>query len=341
MAAVPIWKDLIIDLGAFAALNYRVRVGSSSGDIIYSGRAYRRPGETNIHIKVNDICADYLHNTLPAMTQAEFSELEFPLEFYVQREYQGSWTTVKVVEFNNDWSYDDSYRLETMGMSFPITARIDKRQWIIFTAYKVSDITATLTMRDGTTVQVIVPVEISPDFNFDYNADFARSLRAAGSGTAFFDLAPFGDVVSVIINGKTWDVVTDCKEWVLYYVNAFGGWDSLLIEGLTKEQDNLTRHTRQVEYSNDTTQNRGKKNFVNEIEKVFTMNTSWLSDEQSARMHHLLNSTDVYLYNINTNELLPVILNNTTTEYKTYKSNGARLVNYQIEATIAQDRIRR
>ena len=58
-------------------------------------------------------------------------------------------------------------------------------------------------------------------------------------------------------------------------------------------------------------------------------------------MHHLLNSTEVYLYNINTGEMLPVTLTNTTTEHKTYKTNGGRMVNYTIEATLSQTRLRR
>ena len=135
--------------------------------------------------------------------------------------------------------------------------------------------------------------------------------------------------------------MTDCKEWVLYYVNAYGGWDSLLIEGNTMERDSLKRYTREMEYDNRETRNRGTQNYANEISKVYTLNTSWMSDAESLRMHHLLNSPEVYLFNINTGEIFPVVLNNTTTEFKTYKNNGCRLVNYTIEATIAQDRIRR
>lgn len=341
MAAIPIWKDKFVNLGEAESKDFCIRVNGTSTEIIYRGKAYRKPGETDVLVKVNDICADYLHNILPTLSQAEFTELTFPLKFYVQRIVDGSWVTAEICEFLNDWSYDYSYNVATMGMSFPINGRIDARQWLTYTAYNASTITATLTFTDGTTSQVFIPVEISNDFNADFNNDFARSARAAGSGTAVFDLSAWNNVAKVTIGGKTWNVVTDCKEWVLYYVNAFGGWDSLLIEGLTSERDLLTRHTREMEYDNRQIQNRGRQNFVNEISKVYTLNTSWLSDDESARMHHLQNSTEVYLYNINSGDMIPVILNNTTTEYKTYKGNGGRLVNYTIEAIIAQERIRR
>lgn len=339
--AIPIWKDKIIDMGAHESVDFCLKLEHPSGEIIYRGKAHRKPGETHIYIRVNDICADYLQNTLPTLSQAEFSELSFPLKFYIQRLIDGEWVTASSFEFLNDWSYDDSYDVTTMGMSFPVNGRIDARQWLTYTAYEAEEVTATLTFTDGTTSTVIIPIAISDDFNADFNNDFARSTRAAGSGTAVFDLSAWEDVASITINGKVFQVVTDCREWVLYYVNAFGGWDSLLIEGNAVEKDNLTRHSVDMEYDNRDSKNRGRRNYVNEIEKVYTLNTSWMSDGESARMHHLLNSTEVYLFNINTGEMLPVILNNTSTEYKTYKSNGGRLVNYTIEATVAQDRIRR
>ena len=347
MAIAPIWKDYFVTLGMRAVIPFRIRVQDQNGNIIYNGKSHIKPGETNNSIRINDICADYLTNALPALSQAEFSALSFPLNFVVET-FLEYWTIAGQVQFMNDWSYDDSYNPATMGMSFPVNGRIDSRQWLVFTAYNASTITATLTFTDGTTSQVIIPVEISADFNYDrfpdegiFNTDFARSARAAGSGTAVFDLSAWNNVASVTINGKTWEVVTDCREWVVYYVNAYGGWDSLLIEGNTIETDSLKRHTREMEYDNRSIQNRGTQNYVNEITKSYTLHTSWMSDAESLRMHHLLNSPEVYLFNINTGDMIPVTLNNTTTEFKTYKNNGGRLVNYTIDATLAQERIRR
>lgn len=340
MAIAPIWKDYFVTLGTMVVIPFRIRVQDQNGNIIYNGKSHIKPGETNNSIRINDICADYLTNALPALSQAEFTALSFPLNFVVEAFLQ-DWTIAGQVQFMNDWSYDDSYNPATMGLSFPVNGKIDSRQWLVYTAYNASTITVTLTFTDGTTSQVIIPVEISADFSDDFNTDFARSARAAGSGTAVFDLSAWDNVASVTINGKTWEVVTDCREWVVYYVNAFGGWDSLLIEGNTIETDSLKRHTREMEYDNRSIQNRGTQNYVNEITKSYTLHTSWMSDAESLRMHHLLNSTEVYLFNINTGDMIPVVLNNTTTEFKTYKNNGGRMVNYTIDATLAQDRIRR
>ena len=58
-------------------------------------------------------------------------------------------------------------------------------------------------------------------------------------------------------------------------------------------------------------------------------------------MHHLLNATEVYLYDIVKEQMIPVLLKNTTTEYKTFKGNGGKLINYTIEVAFANERIRR
>lgn len=344
--AKPIWKDYFVNLGAFDSVIYRIKADGID-NAIYTGKAYKRPGETNISIRINEICADFLSNGLPNLSQAEFTLLAFPLTFHVQIFISTTpgedpdWEDVESVSFINDWSYDYGYIPESMGMAFPISHNIDKRQWVVYTAYNASSIVATIKYGNGSTSEVIIPVEITADFNADFNNDFARSARSAGSGTAVFRLTDWEDAVSITIGNHTFNVVTECKEWALYYTNAYGGWDSLLIEGNAAETDNLERFTRMMEYDNNAIQNRGKVNFANEITKTYQFHTGWLNDEQSSRMHHLVNSTDVYLLNIPSGEMLPVNILDSACEYKTFKGNGNRLVNYDINVEVAQNRIRR
>ena len=81
MAIAPIWKDYFVTLGMRAVIPFRIRVQDQNGNIIYNGKSHIKPGETNNSIRINDICADYLTNALPALNQAEFSALSFPLNF--------------------------------------------------------------------------------------------------------------------------------------------------------------------------------------------------------------------------------------------------------------------
>lgn len=325
----PIWKDYFVDLGQHEYMDYSI-LARDIGNI-FTGRAYRRPGESNILIKINDICQDYLENIIPNFSEQAFNFLSFPVEFSVEiRPTDTPPSVIDSVQFTNDWSYDDSYDASVHGMAFPINRRIAERQWIVWTGLNVSEVEMTIHFNNGEATEVTIPVEVSGDFNADFNSDFARAVMQAGSGTAVFNLAQWSDVRSIAINGVEYDVVS-CGRYVLYYVNEYGGWDSLLIEGNTTESDSITRSMRDVVYDNRNVQNRGRVNYKNDIVKRRTLNTSWMSDDESLRMRHLLNATDVYLYDMQTEEMTPVILVNSTTDYKTYKSNGCKLVNYVIE----------
>lgn len=333
--ANPIWKDYYVNLGTAESAQFRIRVGE---DVIYTGKAYKRPGQSYNLIRINDICADFLENVFPKLVGTTFTEAEY-VSFVVQMLIGGAWATQETVQFDNDWSYDYDFNPATMGMCFPVNGHIDVRQWVVFTAYNAKTITATIKLANGDSFDVLIPVEISD--NADFNNDFSQSVRASQTGTAVFDLSEWGDVKSVTIGNQSFKVVNTCSRYALYYVNAYGGWDSLLIEGNHSEVDNLTRHTREVEYDNRDVSNRGTMNYVTEIAKSLTLHTSWLSDDESSKMHHLLNSTNVYLGDLNSGRMIPVVLTDTTSEYKTYKGNGGKLVNYAINVTIAQERIRR
>lgn len=340
MAAVPIWKDHFTTLGTGDSIRYRIILADTSA-VIYSGRAYKRPGETNILARINDICADYITNVLPQLSQAEFTRISLPVTFRVQTLSGSTWSTKESVQFTNDWSYDYSYNAATMGMSFPITGNIDIRMPIVWTGLNVSQVNATIYYTDGRYARVIIPVAISNDFNADFNSDFSKSVRSAGSGTAVFLPSAWDNVAKVVVGSSTFRVVTDCAKYALYYINAYGGWDSLLIEGNTMEVDNLKRYTREMVYDNRDIQNRGIQNYVNEIDKGFTFHTGWLLHDQGERMHHLINSPDVYLYDIAAGEMIPVIIPMTSCEYRNFSNNGNMLVDYTIQVQIAQNMIRR
>lgn len=339
MAIVPIWKDFFAQLAGV----YRIIVADTE-DVIYSGYAVPKPGETSAQVRINDICADYLDNVLPTLSQAEFTRLSNPT-FKVQSRVQGAggyqWVDITSVQFLNDWSYDYDFDPVTMGLSFPINGHVDPRMPIVWTGYEVSEVEATIYLRDGSTFQVIIPVEITADFNNDFNADFALEVRASGSGTAVFFPSEWGDVVKIEINDSTFILEDTCAKYALYYVNAHGGWDSFLIEGNTLETDTLKRYTREVVYDNRDIINRGIQNYVNEITKGFTFHTGWLTGDQGERMYHLINSTNVYMYDIARQQMIPVTIPTTSCEYKTFKNQGNQLVNYTIQVQIAQNRIRR
>lgn len=336
MATQAIWKDRFVTLGNTSPLEYRVRVGD---DAIYNGKSYIRPDATDNTIKINDICADYLLNVLPLLDDTTFAELG-TISFITEVQSGVNWVEKDSIEFINDWSYDYDYDLETMGMAFPISTRVDARQMIPFSSYGKDSLTAKVTLRDGSSFNQYIATHITPDFNNDYNEDFARSLRGTGNGTAMIDISQW-DCVSVEVEGILYEVVGTCNRYALYYLNAYGGWDSLLIEGTHKSGDTIKRYTREMEYDNRSSANRAKDNYLNEMERNYSFNTGWLSDEESLRMHHLLSSTNVYMMDLETGKVYPLVITTTECEHKTFKSNGRQMVSYTIDATLSQSMIRR
>lgn len=342
----PIWKDRYVDFGAVSEVPFRISVG---GDVIYHGISYRRPNGQN-RVRVNDVCADYMVQTVPNISQAAFTKLSFPLLFTIEMYEDGEWVAVENYKFTYDWSYDNLYNFESRFPSSPINGRVLNSQFLMVTSNeRATDVTFTLTFKDGQTQHIVIDLTRSVDYNESYNDDFSKYAIMMGAGTAILYLGNWSNLASVDVNGIHYDVVS-CGSRVLYYINAYGGWDSFLIEGNVVERDQVNRMTRNVSGDNqdntiagedDTyyTQRGEYDNYANGIVKEYTMHTGWLSDEQSAKMHHLLNSTKVYMLDDDT--LKPVLIKNSTTEYKTYKNNGGKLVNYTIDVELNQKRMRR
>lgn len=333
----PIWEDFFVNIGTSQSTQFRIKVGD---DVIYSGRSYKRPGATTNNIRINDICADYLKRIVPYLSQGYVTEFDLPT-FVIEAYVSSSWVSKGSVQFYNDWSYDSSFNPTTMGLSAPINGHLDARQPFLLSIVQSTGVTMVLHKTDGTTQSVTISFGEPGSYGNAFSNGFNKMITASKTGVLAIDLSQYSDVDYLTIGSRKFDVVTDCGEWVLYYANAYGGWDSFLIEGSTRIADNLTRHTRETEYDNSEILERGKEDYAIEIDKAYSLVTGWLADDESERMHHLLNSVDVYLYNINSGEMMPVILTNTQTEYKTFKGNGGKMVNYTIEATLSQERLRR
>ena len=318
MALIPIWKDKVSDL-LMSSAEFRIRTG---GETIYSGKSIARPGESTAKVRVNDICADYLVNALPTITDRTFTS--FGLQaFSVQKKSGGSWGVVESIDFYNDWSYDYGFTGDVL--SDPINGKVTADMFILYSKKNISaNISAVYRKNDGTTTTRTTTISPTPDH-----------------GTCCFDAGAVSSANRVAISGTYYPIVADCYKFALYYVNAYGGWDQLLVEGNGTETDSLERHIREQEYDNTNIVNRGKVNYVNEVTKSWTLNTGLLNDDEASRMHHLINSTMVYLCDIATATFIPVVITTNTCEYKTYKNQGNRMFNYQLTIELAQNRIRR
>lgn len=313
----PIWKDYYVTLGTGESVEYTIR--NSGGNIIYSGKAYKRPDVFSIRVKINDICANYLYQTFPDIRSEGIENPDGLAEEFTVNDAQGN--VIDTVVFAYDWSYD--YDREVVNVaSSPISPIIAPNQPIIYTQFNAPSVDVRIELADGTVEMVNYP-------------------SGGVSANVVVLLKDYPTAKSVRINGLTYTVGQMCAENILYYVNEFGGWDSFIIEGATNRQDNYSRNEYKQVYDNSRPQNRGTFNYLNEITRQYTFNTGWLSDEQSLKMRHIFSSPLVYMYNLATMQFVPLVLTDNSYEYKTYKQQGRRLVRYTIKANEAKTIIRR
>ena len=339
MAFAPIWKDRIVTLAASGAYaDFEIRQNNASGTVLYRGRAYPRPGETAIKARINGVCASYLGAPLP-----DFGNRYTPMKVSETFVTRVGGSTKDTVTFVNDWSYDGGKTWSSGSiLSDPIVAELDPRQTLFFSVLSgVTSVNVTIYYTDGTSSVVSVQVAMSADFNDDFNGDFIQSDDASRSGTAILDLSQFSDVDRVKFGSFTVKVRRQgCAKYVAAYVNAYGGWDTLILDGEPSRSDALVRHTASFDYDNADGSARGRKDYAIEVSPAWTLRTGILTDDQSLRMHHLLESTEVYLQDLSDGTFYPVVLTDGEAQRKTFKGNGRQLNTYTFNAQLAQERFR-
>ena len=263
-------------------------------------------------MRINDIAADYLTHTLPTLGTAAFGLLTFPVKFYVETWDGADWGFLTDdYAFIMDWSYVDG-PLRYM-LSSPLTGVVSPSQFVLVTVYDSADVTAVFTYSDGTTETHVIDLSTSDDFNADFNHDFARSLRSAASGTAAFLVEDY----------------------------LLGGWDGLLCTGIANRTDGIGRNTTEMAYDNRGEENRGKKDYALDITRRYTFRTGLLDDYAAEGMWHLLESTDVYVHDLQDGTIRPLVLTGSECAHLSFRNNGGRMPQYTIEAEVAQSFERR
>lgn len=325
----PIWKDITIPLSASAptaGVSYRVEL--EDGTVIYEGTAHARPGETATYIRINDILAPWLVRGFAPAGETDTPALLFAV-------YVGDREIWAETVYAN-WSYDPHFSSDSDPMNAPISDILLPGQLVPFTQNNQSE---QIAFRVGYTVP-------GGDFNADFNKDFLLEATAYEDvvkmtmeyETVWLDLLDYPTAVSVEVGGRTYRVGGGCcNKHAFYYVNACGGWDTLVVEGKTDIFDGLTRYTLEKVYDNSQPAARGVVNYATEIARTYRFHTATMPQAASLKMHHLLNSPLVYVHDTVENLVRPLILTGRSTEHK----HGARLYQYTIEASLAQNRLRR
>lgn len=320
----PIWKTTVVEVAGQGYVDYTV---STEGDVIYSGRAYQMPGEENINFELNEIVRDYVDNYLwwrggyqtPAGWQRTFT-------LTLGNGGGGDYI------FTKDWSYQEKNYSSTslICLNEPIIKEIPAGCFVpvcVFSPQRVGDVSFVYTNTQGNT-----------PLAYGVHLDNPRQARYLYVSTPGYKYGFEGGGIS---NRDVYRGAADCKtRYVLYYENAYGGIDALPVQGNATATDKITAYTTKNAVRVPST-SFSYRRYLNEIQKSWEFKTGYLSDEQASRMHHLIESTMVYVWDIETATLYPVVIDETSLTYKTYKNQGRKFFNYSFKVRESQDKIRK
>ena len=311
---IPVWKDTEVFV-AQDGQNTAYSLTDVGGKLIYKGIA-AGVGDVTKPILLNRIIASRLR----------------PQELLYQCEEQMIWETfdddilevlvlrgetlIGFYSFILDYSGYQEYKGGTsICRNRPITGRI------------TASMTPSVSIYDSTDEHYWV------EYNYDANnPESFDDLGLCLSSSAELLVKPDTEHLEVMTpDGPVLKLDVVCTgSAALYYVNRLGVWDYFLLEGNVVKNSGIERSYFTRDAVNKPLGQ--KDSYQSQVKTSWTLNTGYLTDEQSETLaEHLLSSNQVYLQDFKTGKLIPVILTTTSTEVKNYR-NGRKLAQYTITA---------
>lgn len=328
MANRSLWEDYKVSLPITVGYDYTDFSIKVDGTTVFSGRAAKRPDSSGTltlapTVRVNDFAADYCKQVfIPQSLLTSASGANRPGYAHQIQVYAGA-TKKSDDVFYPDWSYAREGGGVPSGIIHdPIDFRLDYRQLILRTCI-------------GSVGSVL----------FDFTGATDLTVTTGGdNANVFVNLAArTGTPTAVTVQGMSYTIDrTGCNcRYVLYYVNAFGGWDSIMMTGQPSENYGYDRKRFSSDYDNANYGSRGITEYANEVTRGWTLRTGMLTEDQSSRMHHLLGSPLVYLHDLegglNEPAIYAVVLTESQATVKTRNGNGRKPIQYEIGVQLAEE----
>lgn len=129
-----------------------------------------------------------------------------------------------------------------------------------------------------------------------------------------------------------------CGSYVLYYVNARGGWDAFAFHKGEKSET-ITQHNYSKTFNNTTYEFEDKR-YISEIDTTYKLSTGILTDAQSKSFaKNLVSSNKCYLHNLSEGWIKPVVITDNQVTYKEW-DNVDDVISYQITVKESQTKQR-
>lgn len=293
-----------------------VRTGETTP--FFVGRAYVMPDESVARVSLNKIMQETLVSNINMNNVNVWqNDTDAAMSFNIGDNEYYTWL---------DYAYrDETITSSSSLLNEPITPYFDPRMYSIVSAINYEDNNDHIDIadNDGTTI-------------------YSGTIGGGNAGIKHFIAR--GNVKTTY-NGQmvTREVVNNDKyQYALYYLNANGGYDGFLVKGTGKRTDKWTGYTYMYNNVFDNTREMYEEGkYLNDIHPEYSLNSGWMRTESCQRMHHLLESTKVFLHDLANDKVFPVVITDTTCDYKTFDNNGHHLTAYAINVKECQSKIRR
>lgn len=325
MASYPIWQDVTHSVEvAGEYIDYDVRIDS---DVIYQGRAYVLPYETTAVIPIAAIAASHLSgkvefSSLPAI----ISQAEWRKTFTIYNSLLD--TVIGEYTFYADWSYGEDSEIVGNTLNYtsrPIQLVVDPRQYFVASVGNLS-------------------ASESAEWAIRLKGIYIARVYTNVMSAVFRDIpviAKDGDPITIAgVDAPSYTIRKTCAQYALYYLNAVGGWDYLLLMGNVVRENDYERVSMR-QHANNLTYQHGEIVVSEKVNATWKLYTDNLNDAQWALMHHLTGSPQIYLHDLDGGAVIPVNITDTKQSYRTYKNQGKKMTFAEIHVKASQQRYRR
>lgn len=334
---------------------------------IFEGKPQPRPGETYSNIRLNELVFNYIEEFMIDPDNFGFDEyingtgVEVEVRLWTSGGSYNDPEKRSIYVFSPDRSYDSErkqlYRdyariykadessgmvnIEKTGMvnlNDPVNGHANSTQPFVFAFWNETSFPGNPNTEDKFICEVSTDgVTYAEKYSTYADVDRGRLIQ--------YTISP-GDIlanryVAVRKSNSTKRVTYDrsyCGQYVLFYRNRFGGYDSFLIESnlIEKRTPNKTSWGDSIPYAygNEDVLSGNVNSYKERIDSektTYSFNSGYLSDEQSDRFYnHLILTEEAYLYDCVEETYIPVKITNGEVEKEVFR-NGRKLNSYRVE----------
>ena len=315
----PTWQDVFIPIPRISDdesnITYSVSVmNNETGEyeVVYRGNAVFTDKDPEINI--TEIVRDYVEDNINISGEAAYTQKIDLTKVMLNTGEEGD-NLVASLYYYYDYSFDKDFKL-TRNM--PILNYFDVRQNIFLSFLNLSGETNIIRISAGGRLLRL---------RFDTPGIFHNKL-------AHYD----GNIiVNAPDKSTTLTSKNTCAKYAIYYLNPLGGWDQLLIEGKVVKTIKLENKSYKRNFDNNTNEFENK-HYLKNLTTSYKLTTGYLTDAQAKLMPNLIETTKAYLCELDTNNYIPVLINTTSVDIKTYRNQGRKLFTYTIDVQESQNK---